>query len=367
MRYALLLGLTTGLFALACQNSPSVCNTDDDCFKGEVCNSQRQCVPPSALSDTSTEDGEAEDLDGGADDVDGNDGSAEDASSKTDVPTDSDSQDTSPSTDSASSMRDTAPDTTSPDSGCRDPGCPCKIANKSEGVCGDGMTNAMGNCTHPRYMQSEDTHVVDDDKDNDCDGTTDEGTKRAGESCGGPKQCDSGLCDRPSGGNDSVCAHRVFVTSGNFTGNLGGVGGADQTCQRTAERAGLAGGWKAIISGTTPAKNRIAIDARIVNIKGAEVAQGGSTFWGSNLANKIKFDEHLNSRQTKVWTGSTSTGLQDASGLCKKMTSAKNPWAMGSRSLDGAYGQNTASGTGWLNKGKQNCMSRAALYCIDGQ
>ena len=44
----------------------------------------------------------------------------------------------------------------------------------------------------------------------------------------------------------------VFVTDGIFTGNLGGVAGADDKCQIAADAAGLPGVYKAWIAGTDP-------------------------------------------------------------------------------------------------------------------
>jgi len=56
-------------------------------------------------------------------------------------------------------------------------------------------------------------------------------------------ECSSGFCD-PSG----VCARGIFVSSQVFSGNLGGLSGADQYCENLAEAAGLRGDWMAWLS-----------------------------------------------------------------------------------------------------------------------
>ena len=56
--------------------------------------------------------------------------------------------------------------------GVTDENCPCAVNGKSTGVCGNGKIDASsGKCTHPDY---ESTEQSCDNKDNDCDGQTDE-------------------------------------------------------------------------------------------------------------------------------------------------------------------------------------------------
>jgi len=55
--------------------------------------------------------------------------------------------------------------------------------------------------------------------------------------------CGSGFCDRAG-----LCARGVFISSRLFSGNLGGLTGADQHCRQLAEAAGLRGEWMAWLS-----------------------------------------------------------------------------------------------------------------------
>src|SRR5439155_14460607 len=66
----------------------------------------------------------------------------------------------------------------------------------------------------------------------------------------------AGCSDSGGGGDMSAVAdltipHRVFVSSANFTGDLGGLHGADGICSSAAGTAGLTGRFIAWMSDTT--------------------------------------------------------------------------------------------------------------------
>ncbi|MFT4038683.1 MAG: DUF1554 domain-containing protein [Thermomicrobiales bacterium] len=65
--------------------------------------------------------------------------------------------------------------------------------------------------------------------------------------------CKAGVCTAPGCGTGAPCT--VFATSSTFTGNLGGLAGADSKCQAAATAAGLTGTYLAWLSdaGNTPA------------------------------------------------------------------------------------------------------------------
>jgi hypothetical protein len=66
------------------------------------------------------------------------------------------------------------------------------------------------------------------------------------ESCNGlDDDCNGVVDDAP------ICALRVFVTSQLYTGDLGGLAGADARCQALADAAGLGGTHKAWLSSST--------------------------------------------------------------------------------------------------------------------
>ena len=141
------------------------------------------------------------------------------------------------------------------------------------GNCAAGLTACVGDALEcvPIGGVPEQCNGVDDD----CDGLTDEGDPGGGVPCDTgmtgdcaagltacvagsiecapvaavPEVC-NGLDDDCSGITDDppACTRRVFLTSQAFTGDLGGLIGADQKCQMLADAAGLGGVFKAWLS-----------------------------------------------------------------------------------------------------------------------
>jgi len=73
------------------------------------------------------------------------------------------------------------------------------------------------------------------------------------ETCNAVDDDCNGVVDDPP-----VCVRRVFITSTVFTSDLGGLEGADATCQNLADAAALDGTFKAWLSSSTvAAKDRI--------------------------------------------------------------------------------------------------------------
>ena len=112
--------------------------------------------------------------------------------------------------------------------------------------CGDGLTKCSSQCVdtlnNPSFC-------------GDC--STD---------CGTGNYCIQGICKKPSASacttssdclygicTNNICyeVKRVFVTSANYTGDLGGLVGADSKCQALADSAGLDGNYKAWLSTNT--------------------------------------------------------------------------------------------------------------------
>ena len=99
-------------------------------------------------------------------------------------------------------------------------------------------------------------------------------------------------------------------------GDLGGLSGADAKCQAQASSAGLAGTYKAWLSGaTTSAYDRLTHNAGpYVLVDGTKVADDWADFTdGSfdNPLNKTAAGSTVVSAGTYVWTGSTSAGINN--------------------------------------------------------
>jgi hypothetical protein len=124
---------------------------------------------------------------------------------------------------------------------------------------------------------------------------------------GHPLQAD-GTCEQ-----DTDTTKVVFVTSGRYTGNLGGVDGADAKCQAEADAAGLTGEYKAWISdeASSPAaaftKNG---GPYVLAGTGTHVAEDWADLTDGNLAAAINIHASGNAidRGADTWTNTTTTG-----------------------------------------------------------
>jgi hypothetical protein len=65
---------------------------------------------------------------------------------------------------------------------------------------------------------------------------------------------------------------KVFITEGSYSGNLGGLGGADQICQQEAQKKGFDGNWKAFLGDEkVSAKERLNLEGIFVFAEGEGV------------------------------------------------------------------------------------------------
>ncbi|MFA5878229.1 MAG: Ig-like domain-containing protein [Candidatus Staskawiczbacteria bacterium] len=164
-------------------------------------------------------------------------------------------------------------------------------------------------------------------------------------------------------------AYRVFVSSTSYSGNLGGVSGADATCQALAQAAGLTGNWMAylgdnstgpmerlfqavvdrpykLVNGTLLATNRADLADRTVSAP-INVAEDGSTVPSSD-----------------VWTGSNSFNVRQdmpmnySDARCYNWTSNK------SAPLIGISGTNDNLGA-WDGVKFPSCSNYNRLYCFE--
>jgi len=103
---------------------------------------------------------------------------------------------------------------------------------------------------------------------------------------------------------------RVFVTSQTYTGNLGGLAGADAKCQTLADAAGLRGTFKAWLSdGTTSAASRFTHrELPYALVDDTIVAYGWDDLTDGSLLHPINLDENGNLVEETVWTNTTESG-----------------------------------------------------------
>lgn len=118
---------------------------------------------------------------------------------------------------------------------------------------------------------STDSSTTDDTASSVSTSTTGDGDGDVDGSSGGDGDATAGESTSGDGDGDG---HRIFITSGNWTGTFGSLAQADLHCQDFADQASLGGTWKALISDSTEnAADRLSITGPIRNLMGQPVGR----------------------------------------------------------------------------------------------
>jgi hypothetical protein len=151
----------------------------------------------------------------------------------------------------------------------------------------------------------------------------------------------------------------VFVTNATFTGNFGGLSGADQICQDAAAQAGLSGIFKAWLSdSTTSVTSRITpASDPYQRIDGVVIANNWADLLDSSLFAPISITEYGAAVVgTGVWTNTKGDGS------IASTTNTCTDWS--SSSGQGFRGNNSSTGRIWTNNGLMACSNDFHLYCV---
>jgi hypothetical protein len=162
-----------------------------------------------------------------------------------------------------------------------------------------------------------------------------------------------------------TCPHNlVFVTSTTQTGNMGGLAGADATCNQLAVGAGLPGTYKAWLSDhlsspstrfTQSANPYFLVDGTTM------IAKNWSDLVSGNIRAAIDKDEAGTLRtSSQVWTQSSAAGAEQRNstvGGCSNFTSATT-------SDQGYYGFTSNTNATWSFLSSIACDHTLRLYCF---
>ena len=160
------------------------------------------------------------------------------------------------------------------------------------------------------------------------------------------------------------CTRVVFVTSATYTGNLGGIAGADAKCQALADASPnprikdhTFQAWVSTI--TIPVSARFTHGSQPYVLGDATViASDWADLTDGSLASGISLDElgqaHDNAN---AWTATTSNGANYANAGCESWTNATNGSAI--------FGNVGGTGLGWSSSGLQACPASNLLYCFE--
>lgn len=174
----------------------------------------------------------------------------------------------------------------------------------------------------------------------------------------------------------------IFVTSQAFTGNLGGIAGADAKCQTLAQAAGRPGTFKAWLgNATTSAASRVThATIPYVLVDGTTVAGDFTGLTSGTLLHAIDVTElgtaALGGTATECFTGATGklvwTNARPDGTIVNTdpASSCGADWNSSGPSTDhgpfGIVGNIGASDAKWtLLCGSGRCETTAPLYCLE--
>lgn len=165
-----------------------------------------------------------------------------------------------------------------------------------------------------------------------------------------------------SEGNErSRCGKLVFVTSWESTGDLGGLSGADETCQRAADAAGLGGVYRAWLSDSaTSAASRLTHSAvPYLRVDGVQVAADWADLTDGTIDSSIRIDEYgRDVVNSEVWTGTSSSGAKNGP-YC-------SDWTNGTGAATGTIGVASYTSSSWTWLYEQFCnRTNVKLYCFE--
>lgn len=190
-----------------------------------------------------------------------------------------------------------------------------------------------------------------------------------GRTCDAGQVCVGGECQAEGGcGSGGECL--VFATSTKYTGNLGGLSGADQQCQARAQAAGLPGAYRAWLSDSTgsPSSRFSKSTGPYRLVGGARVADdwadltNAQQFPNHHLQNEINRDEFgvAISPGQYTWTNTATDGTANiADHHCQNWSTSQ-----GTPNRGDAGNVNATDGT-WTNATDIFCNNpNQRLYCF---
>ncbi|CAN5903669.1 hypothetical protein BH11MYX3_BH11MYX3_21410 [soil metagenome] len=160
----------------------------------------------------------------------------------------------------------------------------------------------------------------------------------------------------------------LFVTSGLFTGNLGGLAGADALCKDAASTGGLRGTYAAYlssISGNTPipAPSRVGTASGWVRVDGRPVMNSISQMHGGMMVNPPSLTEVGNdvgaTQFPYAWTGTSAAGTY--ANACTP-AGAFIPW--GGANGNANVGQADQTSSAAVEAFNSGCDVTRRIYCL---
>ncbi len=155
---------------------------------------------------------------------------------------------------------------------------------------------------------------------------------------------------------------RVFVTSSTYTGNLGGLAGADEKCQQRAVAAGFPGTFRAWLSDSTTSASARLTHSTVPykRVDGVQVADDWADLTDGSLDAAIVVDENgvdIQTNDSQVWTATNTNGSPSTYFCSNWTTESAIPW--------GDVGHAHASDLTWTQVYAMVCSEPNRLYCFE--
>lgn len=165
---------------------------------------------------------------------------------------------------------------------------------------------------------------------------------------------------------------RVFVTEAKFTGDLGGITGANESCQSAAKDADLPGAFQAWLSTAdySPDKDFVQSAVPYVLVDGSPIAMNWQDLVENNLLTPILLTEHGDPPPPPdahpctpmdaiiVWTNTLAAG-----GIAYADKSCAD-WTAGTQG-EGHVGRADTPQSTWTQGCLVPCTTTAPLYCFE--
>ena len=156
----------------------------------------------------------------------------------------------------------------------------------------------------------------------------------------------------------------VFVTSELYTGNLGGLAGADQKCNSLAATAGLSGTYMAWLSIgdylalASPSTRFTRSTVPYALVDGTVIADDWDDLVDGVLALPIYLTESATDLPNRgVWTGTSPSGTP--------FSTRCGDWTQGDAFFTGRLGSTGTFRAGWTSSERASCGQGAHLYCFE--
>lgn len=149
----------------------------------------------------------------------------------------------------------------------------------------------------------------------------------------------------------------LFVTSESYSGNLGGLTGADAKCNTAATSQSLGGQWTAWLSDSThDAKDRI-LEGKYTLLDGTIVANSKADLIDGTILHGINMDEKRQGGQTvRPWTATNEFGV--------KIPNTCTDWTSADSTLTATKGNGAHVAKEWTTNGISGCHQPQRLYCF---